>query len=260
MATEKILHNLRSFCLGENRPEELEVEIALLDINVFDHESKNPDEKHRDHDPSLTRIGKALARVFSGNLKSLLGAFTGLVEVFQNIASNNLSNFMARRTARCRCPLRLLPPFPTDLASKPSTRLGSGPDAYHIMQLPLLRIIYSGSALVSIFFVISGYMLSTKPLRLAREQKTEGLLANLASSTFRRGPRLFIPCIVSTFITAMLAMMGAFADEGVARHYPQAGSLSEQMASWVHETLRFINPFATRTGFEENLWTIPIEF
>lgn len=277
MATEKIVHNLQSFCLGENRLGELEIEVALLDINDFDHESKHPNEKHRGQDPSLARVGKALLRVLFSKFKSLLA---------------RLASDFANEQWYFK-PRELLPAWWKYSTTSPPTLhpsswldglrgvaalfvffhhssqiwlqslrpgWGSGPDAYHIMQLPILRVVYSGGAMVSLFFVISGYVLSTKPLRLAREGKTEELLGNLASSTFRRGPRLFIPCIVSTFITAMLAMMGAFVDEGVSRHYPRAGSLSEQIASWVHETLWFINPFATRTGFEENLWTIPIEF
>ncbi|KAL8787743.1 MAG: hypothetical protein Q9213_002063 [Squamulea squamosa] len=137
---------------------------------------------------------------------------------------------------------------------------GSSPEAYHIMQLPVLRIFFSGGAMVSIFFVISGYVLGTKPLRLARQGWQLELLENLSSSAFRRGPRLFIPCIVSTFITAMFAMTGVFVTEGVARQYPRAGTLWEQLASWVHETLWFVNPFAGGTVFEDNLWTIPTEF
>ncbi|KAL8771410.1 MAG: hypothetical protein Q9209_003078 [Squamulea sp. 1 TL-2023] len=137
---------------------------------------------------------------------------------------------------------------------------GSSPEAYHIMQLPVLRIVFSGGAMVSIFFVISGYVLSTKPLRLARQGRYLELLENLSNSAFRRGPRLFIPCIVSTFITALLAMTGVFVTEGVARQYPRAETLWEQLGSWVRETLWFVNPIAGGTGFEENLWTIPTEF
>lgn len=129
-----------------------------------------------------------------------------------------------------------------------------------MMQLPVLRIVFSGGAMVAIFFVIPGYVLSTKPLRLVRQGRHDDLLENLASSAFRRGPRLFIPCIVSTFLTAILAIMGAFVDEGAARHYPHAETLWAQMGSWVHKTLWFVNPFAGGTGFEENLWTIPAEF
>ncbi|KAL8685689.1 MAG: hypothetical protein Q9218_007600 [Villophora microphyllina] len=137
---------------------------------------------------------------------------------------------------------------------------GSSPEAYHIMQLPVLRILFSGGAMVSIFFVISGYVLSTKPLRLAQQGRNEELLATLASSTFRRGPRLYLPCVVSTLLTAVLAMAGAFVDGGVARHYPHAGTLGEQLGSWIHETLWLFSPFSNGTAFEENLWTIPNEF
>ncbi|KAL8948057.1 MAG: hypothetical protein Q9222_005724 [Ikaeria aurantiellina] len=137
---------------------------------------------------------------------------------------------------------------------------GSSPEAYHIFQFPILRILYSGGAMVSIFFVISGYVLSNKPLALARQGRYEELLVNLTSSTFRRGPRLFIPCIVSTFLTAMLVMSGAFVDEGVARHYPHAATLWEQFVSWLKDTVWFINPFAQASAFEPNTWTIPTEY
>ena len=137
---------------------------------------------------------------------------------------------------------------------------GSSPEAHHLFQLPVLRIFYSGGAMVSIFFVISGYVLSSKPLRLALEGHQQELLDNLVSSTFRRGPRLFLPCVVSTFCTAILAMTGAFVDEGVARHYPRAETMFAQLGSWIHETLWFVNPVEGGTGFESNLWTIPTEF
>ncbi|KAI4195352.1 MAG: hypothetical protein LQ350_007249 [Teloschistes chrysophthalmus] len=137
---------------------------------------------------------------------------------------------------------------------------GSSPESHHIIQLPLLRIFYSGSAMVCLFFVISGYVLSTKPLRLAQQGRHEDLLANLASSTFRRGPRLYLPCIVSTLLTAILVMTGAFVEEGVERQYPHAETMAEQIRSWFHATLSFLNPFSMGTLFEPNLWTIPNEF
>ncbi|KAI4251796.1 MAG: hypothetical protein L6R42_008227 [Xanthoria sp. 1 TBL-2021] len=114
---------------------------------------------------------------------------------------------------------------------------GRSPEAYHILQLPVLRIVFSGGAIVAIFFVIPGYVLSTKALLFARQGRHLELFENLASSAIHRGRRLIIPCIVSTFLTAMLAMTGAFEDEGVARHYPRAGTLWEQLGSWMHETL-----------------------
>lgn len=277
MTIEKIYRNLRSICLGENTLEELEIEVGLLDRIDFDQEDKRHDDQHRQGGTSLLRIIRTLLWSFFSKLSSFLGV----------IASKFVNEEWYFK------PWELLPawwnysraPPPTLHSTSwldglrgvaaffvffhhsshiwlPGLRAGwgSGPDAYHTMQLPILRIITSGGAMVSIFFVISGYVLSTKPLRLAREGRNEELLHSLTSSTFRRGPRLFIPCIVSTFMTAILAMTGAFVDEGVARHYPRAATLRDQLASWVHETVWFINPFAGGTGFEENLWTIPTEF
>jgi peptidoglycan/LPS O-acetylase OafA/YrhL len=40
---------------------------------------------------------------------------------------------------------------------------------HHLLQLPVLRLLYSGEAMVAIFFVISGYALSLKALKLIRK-------------------------------------------------------------------------------------------
>ncbi|KAL8648269.1 MAG: hypothetical protein Q9210_005093 [Variospora velana] len=276
MITRKIFSDLRSICFGDSRFGVLDVEVAFLDRDEFDQ-----DDKHQDvPEPVHSSIGQITVKL----LRLLLGRISILLVRLASDFANQQWYFK---------PPELLPAWwnysrTSPPALHPTSWLdglrgvaalfvffhhtsqvwlrglrpgwGSSPDAYHIMQLPVLRIIFSGGAMVSIFFVISGYVLSTKPLRLAREGRHEELLSNLASSTFRRGPRLFIPCIVSTFITAILAMTGAFVNEGVARHYPRAGTLWEQLGLWIHETLWLINPFSGGTGFEENLWTIPVEF
>ncbi|KAI4152493.1 MAG: hypothetical protein L6R39_001799 [Caloplaca ligustica] len=284
MATEKVFRDLRSIVLGEDRLEELEVEVALLDRDdFFDHDDNK--QRHTDQHQTLAlpfiRLCTALLRILFSKLSTLL---TRLTSDFLNgkwyFTPSELLPAWWHSSPKSPPP----PPktfYPTSWldglrgvaalfvffhhASQIWLRglrpgWGSGPDAHHIMQLPVLRIVFSGGAMVSVFFVISGYVLSTKPLRLAREGRFEELQHSLASSTFRRGPRLFVPCVVSTFITAVLAMAGAFVDEGVARHYPRAGTLGEQMGAWVRETVWLVNPFAGGTGFEENLWTIPTEF
>lgn len=167
----------------------------------------------------------------------------------------------------------------------PSLRPGwaSSPEHLNLLALPVIRVMYSGGAMVSLFFVISGYVLSIKPLQLAykaAEQKHEqqgslprgksggetdlnAAYANIASATFRRGPRLMIPCLASTLLTAMLAMLGAFvegANIGLQRHYYRADTWAEQLTTWWEQSLWFVNPFAGGHAFEENVWTIPIEF
>ncbi len=159
----------------------------------------------------------------------------------------------------------------------PSLRPGWGsyPNSYNPLALPIVRIIYSGGAMVSVFFVISGYVLSIKPLQLAAKAARQehpastgsirfaAAYANIASSTFRRGPRLFIPCLFSTFLTGVLAMLGAFVEGeniGLQRYYQRADTWTEQLTRWFINSVVFINPFAGKHEFEENTWTIPIEF
>jgi peptidoglycan/LPS O-acetylase OafA/YrhL len=142
----------------------------------------------------------------------------------------------------------------------PFLRTGWGADPAssnnHIFQLPILRIIYSGGAMVAIFFVISGYVLSTKALRLSRQARYPELFDSLYSSTFRRGLRLYIPCTVLTFVNANLAMMNLL--NGAP--YPKYPDYGTQMWVWVQESLRCISPIAEGTAFDGSLWTIPREF
>ncbi|KAL9010257.1 MAG: hypothetical protein Q9173_004789 [Seirophora scorigena] len=276
MTTKKVLSELRSICFEESNLGVLEVDVALLDRGEFEQEDK------RQHAP--LRVHSSVDKIIFKLLRLL---FSRISNLFARLRADFVNEQWYFK------PSELLPAWWNHSRTSPpalhrtswldglrgvaalfvffhhSSQIwlhglrpgwGSGPDAYHIMQLPVLRIVFSGGAMVSIFFVISGYVLSTKSLRLAREGRHEELLSNLASSTFRRGPRLFIPCIVSTFLTAILAMTGAFVSEEVTRHYPRAGTLREQLGSWGHETLWFINPLAGGTGFGENLWTIPVEF
>ena len=110
--------------------------------------------------------------------------------------------------------------------------------------------------MVAIFFVISGYVLSTKALKLSRQARYPELFDSLYSSTFRRGLRLYIPCTVLTFVNANLAMMNLL--DGAP--YPKFPDYGTQMWMWVQESLRCISPIAEGTAFDESLWTIPREF
>lgn len=80
------------------------------------------------------------------------------------------------------------------------------------LQLPMIRIIHSGKFMVAIFFVISGYVLSYRGLKLAREGQPAQLLDSLASSVFRRWLRLHLPVIISTFIAFVMARYSLWGD------------------------------------------------
>ncbi|KAK3360075.1 hypothetical protein B0T25DRAFT_601408 [Lasiosphaeria hispida] len=57
----------------------------------------------------------------------------------------------------------------------------------HVLKMPFLRLLYSGPPMACAFFVVSGYALSLRPLRLARGRRFEALSGTMASLVFRRG-------------------------------------------------------------------------
>lgn len=126
-----------------------------------------------------------------------------------------------------------------------------------ILQLPFVRILYSGRPMVHIFFVISGFVLSYKPLKAIRARDLEKCYTSLASSTFRRPFRLFGPCIVST------AMIGILIQAGYM--YKPLPTASKQFWAWVDAIFHSITwpwawDFDLRPAFDIHLWSIPIEF
>ncbi|KPI45988.1 uncharacterized protein AB675_664 [Cyphellophora attinorum] len=144
----------------------------------------------------------------------------------------------------------------------PAIRPGYGSSetsANLLLSLPLIRIWMSGGPMVAIFFVLSGYVLSTKPLRLARQGQHREAHDCIASSTFRRGPRLYIPCLTATLIIALLAQMG-LTDLQAPRVYRPSETLMQQLKAWAISSSWFISPFGGAHAFEENTWTIPTEF
>jgi peptidoglycan/LPS O-acetylase OafA/YrhL len=136
-----------------------------------------------------------------------------------------------------------------------------------IFQLPFFRIIFSGTAMVGLFFVISGYVLSYKALKLARKSDLEVLLKSLASSTFRRAMRLFIPTVVSTFCVMLFTWADFFGSGPDSRAPPRGATLWQNLIIWWNATIQLTDPFRVITAggvyepmYDANLWTIPVEF
>jgi hypothetical protein len=103
-------------------------------------------------------------------------------------------------------------------------RTGEDGDHNWFFQLPLLRVVHSGRFMVAIFFVISGYVLSYRSLKLAREGKPIELLDSIASSVFRRWLRLHLPVIASTFIAFLMARANAWSDMPEGWEHSPTGS------------------------------------
>ncbi|KAK8080153.1 acyltransferase [Apiospora hydei] len=147
----------------------------------------------------------------------------------------------------------------------------------HVLQLPILRLAISGPPQVFVFFVVSGYALSHKTLKLLRQGgKTEEAYATLASSAFRRHPRLFIPPVVLSLCSPLIAYANGFGgtqEEGLG-HMPNGASklmgpkplatLGAQFGDYVHTALELIDPLAHRDDwtwiYNPALWTLPHEF
>jgi len=77
--------------------------------------------------------------------------------------------------------------------------------------LPFFRLLLHGGFMaVAIFFIMSGYVCSIKPLKLSRDGKSDAARMNIASSAFRRVIRLAIPAGLATTISWFLCQLGAF--------------------------------------------------
>ncbi|KAL8403007.1 hypothetical protein RB594_008316 [Gaeumannomyces avenae] len=165
------------------------------------------------------------------------------------------------------------------------------------LTLPVLRLWYQGPPMVAVFFVVSGYALSIKPLRLARAaaarrsrrppstpslqssapSPSEEFSATLSSFIFRRFFRLFLPTAASTLMVVVLLRMGVYEwtrdfahDERFMRnvqemHPERLGSLALQLQDWARAMFEFVHvwdwePFGGSTAYDVHLWTIPVEF
>ncbi|KAF4636877.1 hypothetical protein G7Y89_g1195 [Cudoniella acicularis] len=134
-------------------------------------------------------------------------------------------------------------------------------DQYYFVCLPGIRTFFTGGHFaVTTFFVISGYVLSAKPLSLIHAGEYTKLGDNLASALFRRWIRLNVPIFVTMFIyMTTLHVFGIW----IASHAHQRTYWDEVWKFYV-EFKNF--SFVFRTGgepffsYDVHLWSIPVEF
>lgn len=146
-----------------------------------------------------------------------------------------------------------------------------------LFQLPIVRLLYTGTPMVCLFFVISGYALSLKPLKLMRARSWDNLTNTMTSSIFRRGLRLFLPTTISTFIVFLMLSLNFYEgtrefayDKRYLRnkgepHPDQWATARIQFFDWCSKVFNFIHvwswkEFAGSTNYDVHLWTIPVEF
>lgn len=76
--------------------------------------------------------------------------------------------------------------------------------------LPFVRLLYSGPFAVCLFFVISGFALSIKPVEYMLDKGGDGqkLFKSLNSAAFRRPIRLYVPAWASAFVVFLVLTTG----------------------------------------------------
>ncbi|KAF2157416.1 hypothetical protein K461DRAFT_218644 [Myriangium duriaei CBS 260.36] len=125
---------------------------------------------------------------------------------------------------------------------------------------PFIRTFFSGSHLaVGIFFILSGYVLSTKPLALVYSGDHAELAAALASGIFRRWFRLYLPIIFVTFL-----IISCYHWTGILVAYVPESSWRDEFWKWYMElktyTFLYGQPKVPWFTYHPHTWTIPVEF
>ena len=161
---------------------------------------------------------------------------------------------------------------------------GMSATEHWLIQLPIVRLVIAGPPQVTIFFVVSGYALSYKPLRLAHTRRFADAYEAIGSATFRRWPRLFFMPVLLTFAAANMNYLGLFDVHGwtsvaIPKFQPPGGgdlTLNNgnndgatywgQIAHWWPTAVMITDPFSKnlkRGGsypYDPFQWTLPVEF
>ncbi|MCJ1440174.1 MAG: hypothetical protein MMC23_000657 [Stictis urceolatum] len=133
---------------------------------------------------------------------------------------------------------------------------------YYFAAFPFVRTFFSGGHYaVSTFFVISGYVLSSRPMGLIYADEHEKLLQAFSSALFRRWFRLFIPTLATTFL--WMCSWHAFG-WWCSPFEPQPTFWDELTKIW-DEAIPFSYVFKGAGGFpwlywNLHTWSIPFEF
>ncbi|KAK5036375.1 hypothetical protein LTS07_002102 [Exophiala sideris] len=135
------------------------------------------------------------------------------------------------------------------------------------LELPIIRLFYSGAPMVAIFFVISGYALSFKPLGLMSKNQLSPIYNSLASSLFRRGIRLFAPTATIAFIVVWVGYLNhGYPPEERSR---EVNTILDALSLWFNAVICSVNPFQNEfpntfhmplAETEMVFWTIPVEY
>ncbi|KAI1288819.1 acyltransferase family-domain-containing protein [Xylaria venustula] len=74
--------------------------------------------------------------------------------------------------------------------------------------LPFIRLIFSGAAMVAVFFVVSGFVLTHRFIQRMYNKQYNELFSGLASLAFRRAIRLYLPSFASSTLAFICVSLG----------------------------------------------------
>ncbi|KAK6537326.1 hypothetical protein TWF694_011516 [Orbilia ellipsospora] len=149
-----------------------------------------------------------------------------------------------------------------------------------ILQLPIIKLIHHGLPMVKIFYIISGFVLTVKAVKLTRVSgaiDAQALISNLSTSVWKRYLRLYIPCAISFVLCAFIVSLGLFeavpygthpkwVSGLVERRPPSEGNIFNQLWWAIKDfyifgiEVTFFDMSNTKYHTDTHLWTIPVEF
>ncbi|EEA23720.1 hypothetical protein EYB25_005130 [Talaromyces marneffei] len=141
------------------------------------------------------------------------------------------------------------------------------------LQLPPFRIVFAAHAMVTLFFVISGYAVSINLLRVRQQRHQADFLGQVASAATRRVFRLFLPVVMIACVSQFLFWVNLYSftsveiKQFVAEHKIKPWSAPGGHLAFLFRYLTdIINPFGAlqykdvNHGLNEQFWTMPVEF
>ncbi|KAK6339814.1 hypothetical protein TWF718_009204 [Orbilia javanica] len=151
-----------------------------------------------------------------------------------------------------------------------------------VTQLPFIKLIHYGPPMVKIFFIISGFVLTVKAVKITRVPGSsfdgQGLISNLSTSVWKRYLRLYIPCAASFILCAFLISAGwmeaiptskrrpGWITGSIERRPPTLDNIFQQLAEAAKDFYIFaverslFNILDRPYNTDGHLWTIPVEF
>ncbi len=131
---------------------------------------------------------------------------------------------------------------------------------YFFAQLPFVRLFvaYGGHFAVAVFYVLSGYVLSTKALGQIHGREYEKLQETVASAFFRRWLRLWMPVFITTF--SFLTLQHTFR---IYTDPPRGPTYGSDIWKWYTKIKNFSYIFDSSGDpffeFNDHIWSIPVE-